>query len=374
MTQAAPVTISETYDVAVVGGGLVGMAVALGLVSRGLRVLVLDGSDTGFRAARANFGLIWIQTKGHQFRPYARLSRRSADLWPEFCSSLQDLTGLDIGYEHQGAYHLCLSEEDWNKRAMIMQKQFDSDLPVAGAYEMVERGRLDKHLPGLGNSVVGGCFCKLDGAVNPLNFYRALHAGYLARGGTYLADRAVQRIEADGGGLRVASGDEVYRADKIVLAAGLGNIDLTPQVGIETGLRPVRGQILVTQKLPPVLKYPTHTIRQMGDGGFILGDSREDVGFDDGTTSKAVSAIARQAIASFPRLAHVQMLRVWGGLRTFTEDGIPLYLRSPKHPNVYALNVHSGVTLAPIHMYDLAAAIESDSVEHVFPEFSRRRI
>ena len=374
MTQAAPTTLSDTYDVAVVGGGLVGMAVALGLVSRGLRVLVLDGGDTGFRAARANFGLIWIQTKGHQFRPYARLSRRSAELWPEFCYSLQDLTGLDIGYEHQGAYHLCLSEEAWHKRAMIMQRQFDSDLPVAGAYEMVERGRLDKDLPGLGNTVVGGCFCKLDGAVNPLTFYRALHAGFRARSGCYLADHPVQQIEADGGGLRVTSGNNVYRADKIVLAAGLGNIDLAPQVGIETGLRPVRGQILVTQKLPLTLKYPTLTIRQMGDGGFILGDSREDVGFDDGTTSKAVANIASKAIASFPSLAHVQMLRVWGGLRTFTEDGIPLYLRSPTHPNVHALNVHSGVTLAPIHMYDLAVAIETDSVEQEFPEFSRRRL
>src|SRR5579883_3563078 len=77
---------SSIADVIVIGAGTVGAAIAYGLARKGLRVTVLDGPDTDFRAARANFGLVWVQGKGQgkqQPMPaYQALSRRSSDLWP----------------------------------------------------------------------------------------------------------------------------------------------------------------------------------------------------------------------------------------------------------------------------------------------------
>lgn len=366
---------SRHYDVIVIGGGLVGMAVAYGLVTRGQKVLVLDEGDRALRAARANFGLIWTQTKGHTYRPYAVLSRRAAGLWGGFADELTALTGDHLGYQRDGGFYLCLSEADWAQRAAMMRHQFDEDLPVAGAYEMLERGpALDKLLPGLGAAVVGACCCRLDGAANPLRVLRALHAAYKKCGGVYLPGPAVTEIvpSAHGGGFAVGTPGSRYGGDRVVLAAGLGNATLAPFVDLEVAVGPLRGQILVTQKLPPTLAYPTFLIRQMDEGGFILGDSHEDVGFDDGTDVEVMTMIARRAVASFSFLADVQMVRAWSGLRVMTDDGVPLYLASARHRGAYALSTHSGVTLAALHAREIAPAIIDGTLDTAMPAFAAR--
>ena len=84
MTIRAPA--SGSYDVAVIGGGMVGSAVGFGLTERGLRVVVLDEGDSALRAARTNFGLVWVQSKGDGMPAYMGWTRRSADLWPAFAA------------------------------------------------------------------------------------------------------------------------------------------------------------------------------------------------------------------------------------------------------------------------------------------------
>src|SRR5262245_1450057 len=86
-------------DVIVIGAGTVGAAIAYGLARRKLRVLVLDGDDTDFRAARANFGLVWLQGKGINLPAYQLWTRASTELWPEFNRELAGLSKTDLEYE-----------------------------------------------------------------------------------------------------------------------------------------------------------------------------------------------------------------------------------------------------------------------------------
>ncbi|MDH3452432.1 MAG: FAD-binding oxidoreductase, partial [Gammaproteobacteria bacterium] len=83
-------------EFAVLGGGLVGMAIAHGLLRLGKQVTVFDEGDVAFRASRGNFGLIWVQGKGADMPDYARWTRRSAALWPEFAQLLREQTGVAI--------------------------------------------------------------------------------------------------------------------------------------------------------------------------------------------------------------------------------------------------------------------------------------
>src|SRR5215469_10499927 len=99
-----------TAEVAVVGGGMVGSAIAYGLARRKVDVLVLDDADRSYRAANANFGLVWVQDKGMDMPAYQRLTRLSAELWPEFSAELGEATGVDLQYEQNGGLALCLSE------------------------------------------------------------------------------------------------------------------------------------------------------------------------------------------------------------------------------------------------------------------------
>jgi glycine/D-amino acid oxidase-like deaminating enzyme len=85
-----------------------------------------------------------------------------------------------------------------------------------------------------------------------------------------------------------------------------------------------------------------------------LGDSKEDVGFDDGTTLQVMTAIAHRAVATFPLLKGVRIVRAWGALRTMTPDGFPIYAESAARPGAFVVTCHSGVTLAATHADPLA--------------------
>ncbi|MDP6407255.1 MAG: FAD-dependent oxidoreductase, partial [Alphaproteobacteria bacterium] len=85
-------------DITVIGGGLVGAAIAYGLAKRGLKTLILDEGDVALRASRGNFGLVTVQGKGDGRPEYARWSLRSARMWQGLADELQELTGVDVGF------------------------------------------------------------------------------------------------------------------------------------------------------------------------------------------------------------------------------------------------------------------------------------
>ena len=87
----------NAHDLIVIGGGLLGGAIAWGAARLGASVALLDEGDVAFRAARGNFGLVWVQSKGAGMPPYAHWTRRSSELWPALASALTEQTGLDTG-------------------------------------------------------------------------------------------------------------------------------------------------------------------------------------------------------------------------------------------------------------------------------------
>ncbi len=104
-----PVTPSaRDFDVAVLGAGLVGSAIAYGLAGAGQRVAVLDEGDVAYRASRGNFALVWVQSKGLGLSAYAGWTLRSSNGWGGFAAQLQDETGLDVCFQRPGGFHLAL--------------------------------------------------------------------------------------------------------------------------------------------------------------------------------------------------------------------------------------------------------------------------
>src|SRR6056297_3810543 len=98
-------------DYAIIGGGVVGLSLAWGLLRRGLTVTVLDGGDGDFRASRGDFGLVWVQSKGMNQPRYARWSQHSAAIWADFAATLGDETGRAVPLEQKGGYDFHFSED-----------------------------------------------------------------------------------------------------------------------------------------------------------------------------------------------------------------------------------------------------------------------
>ena len=345
-------------DVVVIGGGLVGAAVACGLARRKLRVTLLDEGDVAFRAARGNFGLIWVQSKGDGAPHYHRWTRAAADAWAEFAAGLDAATGIDIAHRRPGGVHLCLSEAEYAERRGLMERLRAANRDFE--YRMLDHNELAGLLPGLGPRVVGGSLTAYDGHVNPLRLLRALHAATREFGGRFEPGRKASGIRRDGTGFAVQTATASHACGKVVVAAGLGSPPLAAAIGIDLPLKPQRGQILVTERAAPCLPLPTTSIRQTDEGAIQLGDSQEDVGFDDGTTTEVIARIADRAVASFPFLGGLNVVRAWGALRVMSPDGLPVYQESVPMPGAYAVACHSGVTLAPQHAGAIAAWIAGE--------------
>ena len=167
-------------DYAIIGGGVVGLSVAWGLLQRGRSVTVLDGDDGSFRASRGNFGLVWVQSKGMKQPAYARWSQRSAAAWADFAASLREATGFDAALEQKGGYDLHFSDETLAETVAqyeILKAKLGGDYP----YEILGHNELRREEPEVGPKVAGAILHHQDGHANPLKLLRGLAAGPRAR-------------------------------------------------------------------------------------------------------------------------------------------------------------------------------------------------
>jgi glycine/D-amino acid oxidase-like deaminating enzyme len=369
-----PEAARRDFDVAVVGGGLVGSALALGLARAGRRVALLDEGDTAVRASRANFALVWVQSKGLGLPEYAGWTIRSSDAWGGFAAGLKAETGLDVAFERPGGFHLALSEAELESRALQLRRLHNQPGIATYKTEIVDRARLEASLPGLGPDVVGGSYCPLDGHCNSLRLHRALHTATHNSGVRYLPSHRVDAIEHIGGEFRLRTPHRRLSAGKVVIAAGNASMQLAPMVGLTAPMKPNRGQIIVTERVQRFLRHPVVTIRQTDEGTVMIGDSQLDGTSPDEMTMPVSSTMAARAIRMFPLLARLNVVRMWSGIRVMTQDGFPIYDQSDTCPGAFLVCCHSGVTLAANHALTLAPMIAKGRLDaDVVGAFSARR-
>ena len=360
------------FDTIIVGGGLVGAAVAVGIAAKGGSVAVLDGDDGDFRASRGNFGLVWVQGKGAKHAPYAQWSGIAAKLWPALEQELRDATGIDIGLQQNGGLDFCLSEQEWEARSeemRLVEQHTQGDFE----YSMLEHDELKQKIPQISEHVIGASLSPQDGHLNPLYLLRALQQHLLAQGGQYRPKQRIVTAKPDGDGFVLRSDSLEFTAAQVVLCAGLDNQRLAEALEMAIPVHPIRGQLLITERLKPFLSCPSLQIRQTQEGSLQIGDSHEDVGLDEGTSIDVITRLSRRAVRIFPHLQNVKLNRAWGALRVMTPDGIPVYHRSERYPGAFALSCHSGVTLAAAHAKLISDWICGDHGDLLIPHFSADR-
>jgi glycine/D-amino acid oxidase-like deaminating enzyme len=364
---------AQRVDIAVIGGGLVGAAIAFGLRAPGLKLALLDEGDVAFRASRGNFGLIWVQGKGFGSPAYGGWTRTSARAWPRLAAMLRETTGVDVALRQLGGLHVCLSADELAARAdrmaaLLAQPGFERyDIDV------LDRAGVAARMPAVGPGVVGGTWSALDGDCNPLRLLRALHVALERAGAVHHAGFPIERIEPGADGFTLHSTRGKLVCDRVVLAAGLGNARLAPMVGLAAPVTPNKGHIIVLERVQRFLDVPLETIRQTDEGTVMIGDSQQALGFDDTLDPAVLAAMAERAVRVFPLLRGVRVNRTWAALRVMSPDGFPIYAQSAANPGAFLATCHSGVTLAAAHAFELAPAIANGRLPALFDPFSNRR-
>lgn len=341
-----------------IGGGFMGAAVALGLVRTGAAVLMVDRVSKIHKASRANFGLVWSQSKGSGNRPYARLSEKAVRTFNGFAREIEAESGIDVELRLGAGLVLSLGEEELAARTAVIEKMHAEAAACGETHpsQMLDRTEVQELVgkAALGEAVSGGSFSNIDGDVNPLLLLKAMRKVFVKKGGTFVQGCKVDGISRQGDRYRLATSLGNIEAGKLVMAAGLGNLLLFSKLGKKIPLVPQKGQLLVTERVNPFLSFPFSGIRQTGCGSVMIGYTNENTGFDTETTVPAAMQLAKRAVKIFPALRHARVVRSWASLRILTGDGLPIYDHVEGYPGCYILTAHSCITLAPLHASLLA--------------------
>lgn len=360
-------------EFAIIGGGVVGLSIAYGLLKKGRRVTVFDEGDGAFRASVGNFGLIWVQGKGANKPEYAQWTRHSAKSYPMFAEELSCLTGQELALVQEGGYFMHTSESVLNERIdrySALKAQLGGDYP----YDVIDHQALKKEEPHIGPKVAGAIYHHEDGHINPLWLLRALATATQQLSGTLVSGCKIVDMAPHESGYKLTDAEgRHYTAEKVILAAGLGSIELSSKLGFKTHIRPQQGQVLITEKIPKLVHRPNAVVRQVNEGGVQIGASKAEVGFDNKEDQKTVSALAQHAIELFPELSKVKLVRSWAALRIMSPDGLPIYQESPEYKDVFFVTCHSGITLASAHAELLTDWLLKKPIKFDLTPFSEAR-
>jgi glycine oxidase len=347
----------RTPDVLVVGGGVIGCAVARALAADGRRVLCVDRGAIGGEASSAAAGVLAVAS-GEDDGARLRLRRASLARFPALVAALAEESGLDVEWETRGVLQLALDDaEAAAAPARIAARRADGLRA-----EWLDRQTLAAAEPAANPAARGGVLFPDDAQVLPARLVAALAAAARRHGAEVVAGAEVRAAERAGDRLvRVRVNAESISPGVVVLAAGAW-APRVPDVAPSLSVVPARGQMAALRPAAPLC---THVLAHGDDylvprrsGEVWVGATVEDAGFEKAVTPEGLAALAAKAGRLAPAAATAPVARVWAGLRPYAPGGGPIVGRAVDTSNLVVACGHhrNGILLAPITA-DVVAAL-----------------
>jgi sarcosine oxidase subunit beta len=352
----------ETTDVLIIGGGVIGTAIAYYLSLRKIRVTLLEKGDLASGSSGACDGLVFMQSKKPGIHLQLALeSRKRFD-------RLSDDLPVDIEYRKRGG--MVVIETDAERAAMetFVARQRESCADVT----LLDPDAARDREPHLSETIRGATWSPLDGQINPMALTQGFALEAKGNGATILPHTPVTALQVAGHRIVSVETDKGrFRADTVVNAAGAYAPAIGRMAGLEIPIKPRRGQILVTGPAPPLISCcmlsatyiaakfdpalaqsggESVSMEQTESGNLLLGSTREFVGYDCRTTLRGIRGIAERAARIVPGLRDVQIIRAFAGLRPYTPGGLPILGRVDALDNFIMAAGHEGdgIALSPI--------------------------
>ncbi len=352
-------------EVAVIGGGIVGSAIAYYVAKSGLDCILLEKGDIASGTSSRCDGNISAVDKDPGFD--SQMSMISQEL-------VKDLqTELDLPFEYRalGSILVCETEAEMEAAEKWVKHQKEAGLQ----FRMLDRSDLRQESPYFADDLLGGLECETDSLINPYLFTYSLIDKAQQYGARIFPNREVTAV-TKGEHFTIETSNGTFTAEKVVNAAGVWAPFIGEMLDIDIPIKPRKGHIIVGSRQEPVCMRNVmefgYLISKFGgervvdeetekhgvalvfepteSQNFLVGSSREFVGYDKTINMDVVQCIARRAVRFFPKLEDFQLIRTYTGMRPWTEDHLPIISRVEEVPGFYIAAGHEGdgISLATV--------------------------
>ena len=378
--------MNAASDILIIGGGVIGLAIAVELKLRGAGVTVLT-RDLKEASTLAAAGMLAPGAEQITSSPMLDLCLRSRSLYPEWISKLEQITGLSCGYWPSGILAPVYGEQGSRgagEQGSRGENNTNSTLPHSPLptphSRWLDKEPINLYQPGLGTDVVGGWWYPEDGQVDNRELIQALQQAARDLGVTLKEGVTVEAIEQQNRvirRLRTSAGE--FQANQYILATGAWANELLP-----LPIYPKKGQMVSVQvpnsnnhqplPLQRVLFGNEIYLVPRRDGRLIIGATNEDVGWQPNNTAAGIQTLLARAIRLYPQLQDWAIQECWWGFRPTTPDELPILGTSPCENLTLATgHFRNGILLAPITALLIADLLEEKKSEPLLQHFSYER-
>ena len=357
----------KSANIVIVGGGVIGLAVARALAARGMTgVTVIERGSLGAEASSAAAGMLAPQAEADDADAFFRLCCRSRDMYPIFAEALREETGIDVALDLTGTLYLAFTEHDREE----IDRRFEWQTRAGLSVQKLTQDELRQLEPRVSEKATAALKFPLDIQVENRRLVSALATSNSRAGVQLVTTTPVQAIRVERDRVKGVETSRGFVSTSTVVIAGgawssliVGTDQPLPNIPIE----PVRGQMISFESNPNVVRHviysPRAYIVPRRDGRLLAGSTTEHAGFDKRVTAGAVHSILSHALEISPNISTLPMVDSWAGLRPRSLDDLPVLGPSGRIQGlVYATgHYRNGILLAPL-TGELIAGTIVDSV------------
>jgi glycine oxidase len=351
----------KSWDVIIIGGGIIGLSVSIALRKRGAKVLVVERGEPGREASHAAGGML-VDCALETPQALQPLATASARMYPEFAHELQLESGVNVDLREHGAIVISPPEH-----------VHDRPRPAQPGLLPAPLAELE---PALAETDRPASFLK-ERSVDPRGLTAAAWKTARKRGVDFSSGDPANSVTISHGRVTgVTTAKTTFQAPKVVNCAGAWAGQVAPH---PFPTRPVKGQMLCLaapsrELLTHVIRTPEIYLIPRSDGRILVGTTVEEAGFDKRTDPATIQRFRHSATAMVPELQNAKILEDWAGLRPGTPDALPI-LGATSTPGYFVAAGHfrDGILLAPITAHVMAKLINEEEPDFHLTPFSPQR-
>lgn len=341
--------MTRTADVVVIGGGVIGSAIAWNLTAQKQQVILVEKNQPGQEASAAAAGILAVASGRSKRGPMYQLKRAGQELYPALIQELEERTGIDIEYQTVGVLDLVRTDADEKKYRQLYELRREQGY-AATWLTAEEVQRLE---PTLTTDLRGAVHFSDDHHLHNGKLAEAWAKAVAQRGGSVQAGVTVNEARIENGKVTaVRIGEEWVQTGAVVIAAGSWSRQVGDIFGLTIPVTPAKGQIITvcSTQVRHVVSWSDHYLAPRKNGEIVIGSTVEFVGHNKDVTLETVQQLISRSADLAPSIGKAPLSRFWAGLRPYSPSRRPILCRAPGLANVILATGHhrNGIVAAPI--------------------------